>query len=337
MHKVATIVILISIALAGLIYIGKKTKTEQEIPLVYSGPKDSITIANIGEFSIFNIIAEDQNYFSDYGLDAKILEYPSGPAAIKDLLDGKVDVAIAADFVGVNNIFNNKDLRILSQVSKHETFFLLARSDKNLTNPLDLIGKKVGVTKKGAGEFFLGRFLTLNNINMSDITIVDLPPADLSAQLENGGIDAIVIFDPHAYNLRQKLGDKILSWPIQGNLKTLAVLYSTQKYLDGHNDVVKRYVSALTKAQKFNQEHTEDTKVILQHKLAYDKKYIDYMWPHFEFGLGLDQELLLNLEDEARWVISNKLTTATSVPNYLDFIYFGALQEVKADEVSIIH
>jgi hypothetical protein len=47
--------------------------------------------------------------------------------------------------------------------------------------------------------------------------------------------------------------------------------------------------------------------------------------------------LLITLEDEARWAIKNNLTSATEVPNYLDYIYFDALDEVKPEAVGIIH
>ena len=61
------------------------------------------------------------------------------------------------------------------------------------------------------------------------------------------------------------------------------------------------------------------------------------MWQNFSFGTGLDQELLLTLEDQARFAIDNKLTEQTKVPNYLDFIYFAGLEAVNPGSVSIIH
>jgi NitT/TauT family transport system substrate-binding protein len=42
------------------------------------------------------------------------------------------------------------------------------------------------------------------------------------------------------------------------------------------------------------------------------------------------------MEDEARWAIVNKLTSKTKVPNYLDFVYMDALEEVASDRVTII-
>jgi NitT/TauT family transport system substrate-binding protein len=50
----------------------------------------------------------------------------------------------------------------------------------------------------------------------------------------------------------------------------------------------------------------------------------------------LDQSILWCLEDEARWAIKNKLVEAAEVPNYLDYVYFKALEEIDPEAVTII-
>jgi NitT/TauT family transport system substrate-binding protein len=46
--------------------------------------------------------------------------------------------------------------------------------------------------------------------------------------------------------------------------------------------------------------------------------------------------MLIAFEDQARWRIKNKLTEATEVPNYLDYIYTDALEKVKPGAIGII-
>jgi hypothetical protein len=50
----------------------------------------------------------------------------------------------------------------------------------------------------------------------------------------------------------------------------------------------------------------------------------------------LDQTILVSLEDEARWAMKERLTDKKEVPNYLDFIYVDALEQVKPETVTII-
>lgn len=53
--------------------------------------------------------------------------------------------------------------------------------------------------------------------------------------------------------------------------------------------------------------------------------------------LGLDQALLDDLEDQARWIIRYQYTDQTQIPNFLEAIYAKPLKEVKPTAVSIIN
>jgi len=303
----------------------------------HSGPMDEITIGNVGEYSIFNLIARDEGYFKQNNLRANIIEYPSGPPAVTDLLAGKVNFAIAADFVGVTNIFQNPDLRILAQTSQQTSFGLIARKDKGISDPRDLKGKRVGVTKNGAGEFFLGQFLIVNGMSPSDISEVNLQPAALINGLNSGQLDAIVIFEPYVYNLTSSLGDKIIYWNVQGQQKTLAFSYTTKTYLRSHAAIVNRYVKSLVEAENFLTNNDTASRKLLAKDLQYSPAYVDYLWPKIDFHLSLAQPMLLYMEDEARFVIAGNVTAQKTVPNYLDYIYFPALQSAAPQEVTIIH
>jgi ABC-type nitrate/sulfonate/bicarbonate transport system substrate-binding protein len=328
--------ILILCLFLGIYFFWYDTASKEQMVNQYVGPTEKVTIGNIGEYSLFNLIAKDKGYFKDYGLDVEIKEYESGPAAVADLLAGKLDIAVAADFVGVRNIFTNQRLRIVTQASKHKVFQVVARKDKGISQPSDLKGKKVGVTRKGAGEFYLGRYLTFNNLYFNDVKIIDLPPSEIITQLYKGQIDAAVIFDPHAYAIQKNLGSNGITWSAQGNEKVFALIYSTDTFIESHPAIITRYLQATLQAEQYIKEHPEETKNFIIKTLNYDAAYVDYMLQNFDFINGLDQELLLTMENQARWVIGNKLTDQTKVPNYLDYIYFEGLQEVKPEAITII-
>lgn len=310
------------------IFENKKTSTPKTL--------EKVRIGNIGEYSIFNLIAKEKGFFADNGIDAEIKEYSSGPAAITGMQAGEVDINIAADFVVVRNIFANPDIRILAHANQHRVFQLAGRKDLGIEKPLDLKGKKIGVTKNSAGEFFLGDFLTSNGLTLADVKRVDLPPADMIAQLEEGKIDAVSLFEPHIYKLKQKKDLKLTIWEIQGHQNINALVCTTKTFIDKNPDLIKRYISSLQAAENYYKAHPEEVKEFIAKKLNYDKAYIDYSWPRFTHEIGLKQELILNLETEARWAIANSLTDKKEVPNYLDHIYFKALEEVSPESITII-
>jgi NitT/TauT family transport system substrate-binding protein len=60
------------------------------------------------------------------------------------------------------------------------------------------------------------------------------------------------------------------------------------------------------------------------------------VWPENHFSLSLDQSLILAMEDEARWMIKNNLTSERTIPDFRDYIYTNGLSTVKPWSVSII-
>ena len=51
----------------------------------------------------------------------------------------------------------------------------MARTDKGISNISDLTGKTIGVAFGTIAQYYLGSFLELNNINQSEVTIVNVP------------------------------------------------------------------------------------------------------------------------------------------------------------------
>lgn len=339
MNKARKILVFVAVivVLAALLVVDFAVNHAQQGKKVPETPKitASIRIANVGEYSIFNLIAAKQDYFAQKGLRTTITEYPSGPPAVADLVAGKADFAVAADFVGVGNIVAGQKLRILAEVSSQDSFHILARKDKGITEPADLKGKRIGVIKKTAGEFFLGRFLVLHGMSTSDITEVAMTPADIDTQLANGQIDAAVTFEPHVYNLQKTLGNEAVNWSAQGNERTRALLYTTEDYATAHPDVVNRYVAALLSAENYLQQDDQGARTILASSMHYDPAYVNYLWPKITFSLSLDQDMLLAMEDEARFL--NPSAGQQAIPNFLKYIDFTPMEQQKADAVTIIH
>ncbi len=59
-------------------------------------------------------------------------------------------------------------------------------------------------------------------------------------------------------------------------------------------------------------------------------------WSENQFSLSLDQSLLLAMQDEAQWLISNHLTNATKVPDFINYVYEDGLKTEKPSAVNII-
>jgi NitT/TauT family transport system substrate-binding protein len=96
-------------------------------------------------------------------------------------------------------------------------------------------------------------------------------------------------------------------------------------------------MKSLVQAESYIVSHPDEAKAIIRTRMNLDHAYMETVWPRYQISLSLDQSLILSMEDEARWMINNNLTTEKQVPDFLDYIYMDGLEAVKPDAVNIIH
>jgi len=92
---------------------------------------------------------------------------------------------------------------------------VIALRDQGISLPGDLKGKRIGVFRGSNAEFFLGRFLLLNGLSLEDVNIVNLSPLAMAEALTGGRADAVMVWEPVAFDIKKKLGNKTVSWPAE--------------------------------------------------------------------------------------------------------------------------
>ncbi len=323
------------IGIAIIAVIGISVGGCQEKPEKYTGPVEKITLAAYaGETGALVYVAEDQGFFEKNGLEVTIKDYASGQAAADALIDGEADIATSADFVFVSNSFDHADLRVFGTVATAEVIELVARKDKGITTPTDLKGKKIGVTKKSSAESDLGKFLLYNGLSIDDVELVDLKPSGIVKAVINGDIDAGVTWDPNVYNIKEELGDNAVSWSVVESF--YFVLITKEDWIKNNPAAAERFIKSVLEAEDYIKDNSGEAKEFIKNRFDYESDYIDYSWPNQEFAVILEQAMLVLFEDQTRWMIKQGLTDATEVPNYLDYIYMDALEEVKPEAIKII-
>jgi ABC-type nitrate/sulfonate/bicarbonate transport system substrate-binding protein len=304
----------------------------------FAGPVEKITISTGTDAkSALLFIAQHNNYFSQNGLEVTLQILPSGKTACEQLQAGIIDIANASDFVVVEAVFAGAEsLRCLSAIAAANDIMVIARKDQGILTPGDLRGKRVGVPRGTVADFFLGRFLTFNNLSLSDVAIVDVQPAGLGDALATGRVDAVIIWERYGVPIQQRLGDKVLIWPGQSGQQYYWLLVTTDALAKTRPDVLTRLFKALDQAENFLKSHKEEGIVIVARRINLDPAIVKPAWMKSTYALSFDQALFIMMEDEARWMIKNKLTGQTRVPNYLNYIDAEALAKVNPQAVSII-
>jgi NitT/TauT family transport system substrate-binding protein len=282
-------------------------------------------------------IAEGKGFFLKEGLDVEIREFESGRTALRTMLnDEGIDIVTAAQTPVVSNSFKRNDYAIVGNIFYSENDVkILARRDKGIKFPVDLKGKTVGITVGSSGHFFLSLFLSLERIAMSDVTTIDLEATHLAQALVEGQVDAIATWEPHIYKAAKALGEKSLILPSGGIYREDYYLVARKDFIKNRTEALKRFLRAIKKGEEFIQKNRKEAIAMITQRLKMDKEILMATWGYFSFQLFLDQSILLSLEDNARWAISNKHTDSSKMPNYLDYICTDALKAIDPSAVMV--
>ncbi len=306
---------------------------------VYAGPMETIRISvESGLLPAAVWVAEHNGYLRDQGiaLDAKI--FPSGRAALQALLQGgEFDMATVAQTPIVTNSFTRSDFVILgAMVSSLNDVKILARKDRDIHVPSDLRDKKIGITTGSTGHYFLGLFLAQHSLTIRDVEPVDMEASALADALADGMVDAIATWEPNIYRARTLLGDKALMLESRGTFREDFYFAAFKEWAKDNRDLLRRFFVAIDQAERFIAEHPAESQAVVASQLQLASAFIAAAWPDFSYRLFMDQAVILNFEQQSRWMIANSLISGNAPENYLDFIDVNALEAVKPSAVTII-
>jgi NitT/TauT family transport system substrate-binding protein len=111
---------------------------------------------------------------------------------------------------------------------------------------------------------------------------------------------------------------------------------STEEWIKRHPELVTRFLKSLAQAEDYLLRNPVEVKAIMQKWLNVDVAFVQVAWSRNQFSLSLDQALIAAMEDEARWMIANNLTSEKKIPDFLNYIYEDGLKAVKPEAVNII-
>ncbi len=333
-RQIISIIIVLAVAIsAGTYFLIPLMEDSSSILLVKAtlGVEASLLPASVW-------IAEEKGFFRDAGLDITIREFDSGRASFLAMLNGEgVDIATVAPTPIMFESFKRQDFAVFATfASSREDIKVIARKDKGIDTAADLTGKKVGTPAGTTGHFYLNAFLAFNGVSSSEVEMVDIRPPDLPMALKNNQVDAIIIWEPHAHDALNLLGVNGLRLPSSEVYRTTFNFVAMKDFIGEHPEVNERFLRAIDRATIFIQNNNEESQAIVAARLDLDRQLLAVSWDDFAFEVSLDQSLILALEEEARWAITNNLTNKNEPPNFLDYIYTDALDKVKPEAVTII-
>ena len=302
-------------------------------------PREKVTLAlPLHPSSALNYIAIEKGFFAAAGLDVLIKEYPSGASALRDFQLGSADLVSSADVPVVVGVMSGDDLRILAAISvSGSESQIVARKDRGILRPGDLKHKKIGTQKLSAVHYFLDLFLLFNQISVSDVDILYFKPEELPMALARGEIDAFSMREPYVEQAKKLLGDGVITFGRRGIYERRELMVAHRIFVGTEPRVVEKFLRGLIMAAEFVRDEPEEAAAIVGRKLKVDHDSIAGIWPTMKLDVNLDQSLLVLMEEEAHWMINNRLVSGQIVPNFADMIDIQHLERIDRSRVTVVH
>lgn len=281
------------------------------------------------------ILARELGSFEKAGLKVELKEYSLGKLALEDLSKGDIDLACAAVTPLVHRRFADGDFLILcSLASSTGMVALVARKDAGITNLVDLAGKRIGISKGTSGEFFFETMRVLHRVPRSNIAPQDRPVDQLVAGLKDGSLDAVSIWEPQLTELQNDMPEKLQLFYGQGLYTFTWNLVALPKTIETRRDDLEKLLRVLIDTGRFIENNPDEARAVLQ-KLQGGPRIMGSHLSEVNFRPCLKQDLLVQLEAEARWIISRDSKT-NSLPNFLRSIDSSILKAVSPQAVDLI-
>ena len=282
-------------------------------------------------------IAQDGGIFSRNGLNTSIFYCDTGLACVQGMAEGEAEIAASSEYPVVGMVLKQENISVICSIDKYLGQYIVGRKDHGIDRVPDLRGKKIGVARGTITEFYLGRFLYLNNISLNDVTLVNVQPSQFADSIGSGSVDAILVPQDYLNPVEERLGgSNAVVWQAQSNQNAFGVLTCRNDWISSHSGTINRLLTSLVEAENYALSHPIESKAILQRRLNYTEEYMATIWPLHQYSLTLDQSMITAMEDEGRWMIDNNLTDERQLPNFLDSVHEDGLKAVKPEAVSII-
>jgi sulfonate transport system substrate-binding protein len=152
-------------------------------------------------------IGVERGIFAKHGLDAKIVMYQTGVEMINGLLANAQDVNIMGSIPFLAGVSRGQPIVLIGHLHGDALSTNYSQNNALITTPQggvrkddlqSLRGKKIGLARGTGAEGYLLGILAQAGLKDTDMTLVNIRPADTATALRQGDVQAVAAWEPWA-------------------------------------------------------------------------------------------------------------------------------------------
>jgi len=254
------------------------------------------------------ILAVRKGFFADEGIDLAAVRFTSGPACSEAVLSGSVDVGTMGDSTCVIALASPAPVTLIASHGGGEhRHRIIVGINSGIKDVPDLMGKKLAV-KKGTSTYGgLLAWAAKQNIDLSNVNVIDLNPADMADALRTAGVDAIVASEPTPSLLESKdCGVELTTLGGLGNTYPITLILRDD-FGKKHPDVVVKALRAIDRAEHFINNHRREAAEEVAAATGLSADVTLAAMSHHTYNLGLSPATMTSLRDIAEFLRAQKV------------------------------
>lgn len=196
--------------------------------------------------------------FQALGVEVKWVEFSFGPPLLEALNVGSIDYGTTGDAPPIfAQAAKAKLLYVAAAAAAGSGSAILVPPDSPIQTLGDLRGKRIGFARASAAHNLTIAALEKAGIAWSDITPVQLPPADARAAFERGALDAWTIWDPYFAVAEKTAGVRVLASG-RGIARQNSYLLANSDYTRRNPEIIATVNEELAKVALWAEAHREE-------------------------------------------------------------------------------
>ena len=206
-------------------------------------------------------VGEENGYFAAAGIRIDQLAAEGAGDAVRNVIAGNADIAMADQFSGYFAMTKGADIRGFYCPYTKNWMTLVVNKNKGIASPADLKGKTIAVTSQAStSRYNVMYLLAANGLSEDDVTMAAVG-RDFASVLLGGTVDAASTWGSINWGMFQNVGDPAEAgfeiWEYEEVPGPNAVYFSRRQWIDANKDVLRRFVAALDQAKRWIAENPD--------------------------------------------------------------------------------
>lgn len=206
-------------------------------------------------------VGEENGYFAAAGIRIEQLAAEGAGDAVRNVIAGNADIAMADQFSGYFAMTKGADIRGFYCPYTKNWMTLVVNKNKGIASPADLRGKTIAVTSQAStSRYNVMYLLAANGLSEDDVTMAAVG-RDFASVLLGGTVDAASTWGSINWGMFQNVGDPAEAgfeiWEYEEVPGPNAVYFSRRQWIDANKDVLRRFVAAVDQAKRWIAENPD--------------------------------------------------------------------------------